>query len=371
MTVRVALLADTHDKRHRALWGALEAGMSGMEIQVVRTGPGLAGRAPDQATVLRRPALGRMPMRSLVRLAAFRPDLVISEDFGAAAVQAALYRAAVPRSRLLVCATEPPPRFGLRERLILRQADGVLADGEGTAQAMAQFSVPPARIFPFSTPYDVECFLACGRTRVGPSAHRLIFAGNLTPQSGAADLLIALAVWAEQNPERPVEIWWAGDGDLAGVLGAQPLPGTISQRFLGRLDPPGLAAAFGECGLLVVPSLTNARRAPVLEALAAGLPVLGSRLNRRARQLVRDGANGWLFDPLQPGDIVRALGRALSMSAEQLDQMRDRARASTRPAASRGFADRLRGIFASVMADPALAGAVLAGATIAETQSGP
>lgn len=290
-----------------------------------------------------------LPVGSLPGLVAYGPDLIIAQDHGAAALNAAVYRSVAPQSRMLVCAAEPTPRRGLVGRAILKQADGVLADGEAVAHAVAQLSFPESRIFPLSTPYELDDFLVCDRRRSAVEARRVIYAGDLSPQSGVADLLISVASWAEQHPGQPVEIWWAGDGDLAGVLGAQPLPDNVSQRFLGGLDPAGMARAFGQCGLLVVPSMGDEGRAPVAEGLAAGLPVLGSRRNRRVRQLVREEVNGWLFDPSQPADMFEALSRALATPADQIDKMRDRARTLVRSSASHGFALRIQRAIAAVM----------------------
>lgn len=375
MAIRAMILTDSLDARRSVLWGALAQCSAAIEVRTLRLGSSL-GELPradgacmtagkdDEAGVRSRSGgrprsdaavaavLAHLPFGPAMQLAAYRPDLVISEGFDTPALQAALYRSASRNSRFLLCATEPPQRFGLRERAILGMADGVLADGEAVAHAVEQLRFPASRIFPVSAPYDVEAFLGCRRTRSGPEAHRLVFAGELSPQSGAADLLIALAAWAEQHPGRPVEIWWVGEGDLSGVLEAQPLPDTMSQRFLGRLGAAETAGAFEQCGLLAVPSLADDRMSPIPEALAAGLPVLGSRRNRKVRQLVRDGVNGWLFDPLQPAEMLRALDLALGSPPETLDQMQERGRALLRPAASQGFADLIRKAVAAVLPEP-------------------
>ena len=348
MAVRVAMLTDPLDVRRTALWGALEECSDVIELRVLWPGSGRTPRASSRrgTTV---PTRRGLPFGSMSQLVAYRPDLIISEDFGTLAMHAALYRSVSRRSRLLLCATEPPRQLGLRERMILGRADGVLANDDAVAQAVAQLPFPVSRIFPLAMPYELDAFLQSGAVRSGTETHRVAYAGELSPQSGAADLLISVASWAEQHPDRTAEIWWIGEGDLAGVLGAQPLPDNVSQRFLGCLEPAGMAWAFGQCSVLIVPSLVDDRRAPVAEGLAAGLPVLGSRRNRRVRQLVRDDVNGWLFDPVQPGDMSQALGRALGTSAEQLDRMRDKARALIRPSASPNLAHRISRAIAAVL----------------------
>lgn len=298
--------------------------------------------------------LGRLPFGMMVQLIALRPDIIICEDFGTQTSHAALYRSIRRRSRLLVCATEPPRQNGLRERFIIRVADGVLADGEVVAQAIKRLSFPASRIFPIPTAYDLDAFSSCAATRSGPEAYRIIYSGDLSPQSGAADLLASLAAWAEQHPSQSYEVWWAGEGDLAGVLSAQPLPSNVSQSFLGSLDPPGMALVFGQSGLLVVPSFSDDMQVPVAQGLAAGLPVIGSKRNRLVRQLIQDDVNGWLFDPLTPGDLSKALSRALGSSVERLDGMRDRGQALVRPTTSLSVAQRIRRAIAAVIPEPVL-----------------
>lgn len=290
---------------------------------------------------------------SLVRLLSYGPDLVVCCGFGPAALQASIYRSFSPRSRLLLCATDAPQRFGPRERAILDWADAVLAEGHPVAHAVEQLAAPTGRVFTVAMPFEVEPFLGCEPARPAPAVHRLVHAGDLSPQSGAADLLTCVAACAEQQPGRPIEVWWAGEGDLAGVLAAQPLPRNVSQRFLGRLDAAGLAGAFAQCGLLVVPSCADGGQASIACGLAAGLPVLGSQRSRAVRQLVREGVNGWLFDPLRPVDMVQVFNRALDTPPGQLDGMRASARTLVRPLADQEFIDQLSRIIAATMPDPA------------------
>ena len=327
--MKVALLTN-HPEVCPALWTRIGACPAVADTRVIQAGLG-----------------------SVMRLMSYGPDLVISSEFGTAAVQASVYRSLSPRSRLLVHATDAPQRLGPRERAILDRVDAVLAEGETVAYAVGRLAGPAGRLFSVAMPFEVKSFLVCGQFRPAPQAHRLIHAGDLSPSSGAADLLTCVAACAEQQPDRRTEVWWAGEGDLAGVLAAQPLPRNASQRFLGRLNTAGMVDAFGQCGLLVIPSLADDGRALIAHGMAAGLPVLGSSRSRAVRQFVREGVTGWLFDPLHPGDMARALNRALDTPAGQLDGMRDNARTLVRPLAPQEFTDQLSRVIASIMPEPA------------------
>lgn len=355
MVFRAAFLTDPRDVLNASLWNAL--GACSCEVEMLVLGHGAADAPPSgsAARFFGQTRISRLtysrPVQILAQLSLFRPQLIVCENLGWQTLQAALFRAMSARARLLLCMTEAPSVLAPRSRWILRNTDGVLVDSAQVAATVEALQFPTARIFSSSQSHDLEAFLACRALRSDAEARRLIFAGDLTPGSGAADLLINVVSWAEENPEQPIEIWWAGDGDLVGVLDAQPLPTSVSQRFLGRLETSDLAAVFTQCGILVVPSLGNDRRAPVLEGLAAGLPVLGSQLSSRVLHSVRDDVNGWLFDPLQPNGMADALDRAMTVPLATLEQMRDRAQATVRPAATLGLAERFALPLTTIMPD--------------------
>ncbi len=75
-----------------------------------------------------------------------------------------------------------------------------------------------------------------------------------------------------------------------------------------------------ELDALVVPSVWY-ENAPLVisEAFAAGLPVVASRLGGMA-EAVRDGIDGLLFAPSDPGDLARVL-RALATEPGLLDRL--------------------------------------------------
>ena len=271
---------------------------------------------------------------SLHRPSLHRPALIVTEGFGLLTALACIYRWLSRRVTLVVFVTEPPDRLGLIASSILRVADGVLVDSEAAALAMSKPGSPARTVCRIAPDYHLDRFLQIAPTRSADQARRIIVMCDLTPGSGAADLLVAVTAWSEAHPGQAVELNWIGEGDMAGLLAAQPLPDNLSQLFLGLLDPGQVAASFARCGLLVMPSIVEDMHAPIAEALAAGLPVLGSRRSRDIRHLVADGVNGWLFDPLTTGDMLDGVTRALGTSGQLLDGMRTRARDAVSPAPS-------------------------------------
>ncbi|HEX6065598.1 MAG TPA: glycosyltransferase, partial [Longimicrobiales bacterium] len=88
----------------------------------------------------------------------------------------------------------------------------------------------------------------------------------------------------------------------------------------------------------------------VNEALAAGLPVLGSDYSQAVHDLVRSGENGWVFRPDSVADVAEALRAALTTSDEMLEQMRTAARASVMHLQPRDIAARLAGVVSELYA---------------------
>ena len=170
------------------------------------------------------------------------------------------------------------------------------------------------------------CFGRLPATRTAADAHRIVYAGPLSPSSGVADFLLCAATWAERNPERRVELCWIGDGDLRGVLMAQPLPVNLVQEFKGALTAAETAEQFGRSGLLAIPGLAHGWPPCLTEAMASGLAVLGSNRNPAIRSLVVPWRTGWLFDPFSALEMLDALDAALTTAPVQIDVMRVAAR---------------------------------------------
>ena len=77
---------------------------------------------------------------------------------------------------------------------------------------------------------------------------------------------------------------------------------------------------------MVFPTLADTWGLVVNEAMAMGLPVLGSIKSQAVMELIEDGVSGWWFDPMSPRDMDRAVDRALQASRETLSRMAERAR---------------------------------------------
>lgn len=82
--------------------------------------------------------------------------------------------------------------------------------------------------------------------------------------------------------------------------------------FLGQLSRQQMADSLWHCRVVIVPSRYHENFPyAVLEAFAAGKPVIGSRRGG-IPELVQEKKTGWLFEPTKPASLTAALTQALA-----------------------------------------------------------
>jgi glycosyltransferase involved in cell wall biosynthesis len=154
----------------------------------------------------------------------------------------------------------------------------------------------------------------------------LLYVGQFVERKGLLPFLEVLGRWGRANPGRRVEFSLIGSGPLEAAIRGFPLPPSIDLRVLGRLKPPDIAAAHATAGIFVLPTLADEWGLVVNEAMASGLPVLGSLYSQAVEELCENGKTGWTFRPDHPGETERALDAALRTPPAELDVMRSHAR---------------------------------------------
>lgn len=277
----------------------------------------------------------------LPRLFALAPDIVISAEFGARTLQACLYRCLAPlmgrRTRLLLWATVSEHsergrgwvRTCLR-RLMAKGVDGAMTNGESGARYLESIGFAPERIFRIHQSTDLDRFAHPDST-ARPAAEarrtlRLVTVGSLIQRKGLRPFLQHLILWCTAHPDRIIEWRLIGDGPERIALETLVLPANLKLGFLGDVDYEDVPALMADADLLAFPTLADEWGLVVNEAMAAGLPVLASCRAQAAEEMVTEGENGWLFDPLDPASTDRTLSRALDTPAELRVAMGEAAR---------------------------------------------
>lgn len=140
-------------------------------------------------------------------------------------------------------------------------------------------------------------------------APALLYAGRLAAEKGLFHLLEALALLRGAGVPAVLRIVGAGeleDGlrrriEALGLGGAVTMHGFVPHG-------PELYRHFRESDIFVLPSLAEQQGKVLLEAMIQSLPVVATSVGG-IPSIVRDGSNGLLVPPADPGAIARAVRR--------------------------------------------------------------
>lgn len=164
---------------------------------------------------------------------------------------------------------------------------------------------------------------------------RILFVGRISPEKGVHILIEAFRLVAEKFPTASLE--------LVGGFGAMPanflvflsqdptvkelkpfysgdymayiksrIPNDLAGRvtFHGNIAHRQLVEHYRRASLFVNSSLSDAFPIPVVEAMAAGLPIVASAVGGIPEAVVNE-STGILVKPNDPEELARALGRLL------------------------------------------------------------
>jgi glycosyltransferase involved in cell wall biosynthesis len=120
--------------------------------------------------------------------------------------------------------------------------------------------------------------------------------------------------------------------------------------FVGYLGGEDLASAYASADAFLFPSSTETLGLVLLEAMAAGCPVVGA--NRGGiPDIVSDGINGCLYDPDSPSSLTEATQRLLA-SRERRDALRQAARSEAERWGWAGATAQLRSFYRRLLVPP-------------------
>lgn len=166
------------------------------------------------------------------------------------------------------------------------------------------------------------------------NAGEILFLGLIGPRKGTFDLIEAFADVAPKHPGAQLIIGGNGQVDEAGAFIRER--GVEGRAVLaGWVDGPKKAELLKTGSIYVLPSYNEGLPMSVLEAMAAGLAVVTTRVGG-IPELVTDGVDGIL---IEPGDRA-ALSRALAGLLEN-DELRRRMAAAGRARVEARYSDRV------------------------------
>lgn len=193
----------------------------------------------------------------------------------------------------------------------LARADAVLAMSAIDADGLKAALPDPARLYRLPPFIDPAPFAAARKRRkvarrrlLGCEAGPWLIAVGMMRQGDKRRSYEILADALRGLGDRPWRIALVGDGpakdDIVGLFDR------ARTRWFGILDPTTLADLYAAADLKVWPAVNEAYGMALLEAQAAGLPVVAGAYGG-VPEVVRDGLTGLLTEPGDPAAFAEAV----------------------------------------------------------------
>ncbi len=268
-------------------------------------------------------------------IAMHRPDVVHAHDPHAVAMASmALSFGVGPATPTLVVSRRVD--FHLQRhsfsRWKYRQAAGFIAASRAIADVLADDGIPRRRIVVVHDGIDVDKVMNGPAADLGQEfwfpkgAPVLVNVGALVPHKGQKFLIDAVAAVRRSVPDAQLVIF--GEGELRPALEAQIRDRDLQKHVVLAGFREDVLALTKSADLFVMSSLTEGLGSTVLDAMAMGLAVAGTRAGG-IPEAVDDGVTGLLVPPGQAEALAEALVRLLG-DPELRRRMGDAGRARVR-----------------------------------------
>lgn len=163
---------------------------------------------------------------------------------------------------------------------------------------------------------DVNKFATIASQRIRPWPHNFIYIGRYVPEKNIHRMEMAFLKAIGQKPDSDWNLICIGRGALWEKRTVHP-----RIQHLGFKSPYEIQDFVKNAGCFVLPSLYEPWGVVVQEGASMGLPLLcSSRVNARLRYL-KEGVNGFVFNPTDIDDIARVFLSIMNLTDEELDEM--------------------------------------------------
>ncbi|WJL94348.1 glycosyltransferase [Microbacterium sp. ET2] len=211
-------------------------------------------------------------------------------------------------------------------RVVLKLA---WADARRTFQMTRAVTTPTRRAADFlESTIEIQNVIpiSCGidRSNYAPDLtprdrNRVLFVGRLTSEKHIDVLLNAVATL---DPALDVSVDIVGGGDQRKNLENLTAQLGLTDRvtFHGHASEEDLRAIYSRASVFAIASIAELQSIATMEAMASGLPIVAANAVALPH-LVRDGENGYLFEPGNVAEMADKLTAVLTATPEERQRM--------------------------------------------------
>lgn len=238
----------------------------------------------------------------------------------------------------------------LRRWVITKKTDRFIAVSTEMLEALRAAGIAPQKLALISNGIELTapCNTECGAFRKELSGDSkgpvVLFVGRLVKEKGLDRLL---RVWASLPGHETMLLLIVGDGPVREDLEAQTrnLRLLSSVRFVGH--QADVSKFYSIADLFVLPSRTEGMSNSLLEAMAAGLPVVASNVGGN-KDVIKDQQSGFLVD-WEDTTLCAGMLLTLLSDTELRLRMGNAARKQVSVYAMGGVADRYHDLYRAVL----------------------
>ncbi len=187
------------------------------------------------------------------------------------------------------------------------------------------------------------------RLKIPPDRPVALLVGRIVAHKGVEHFVEA----ARNLPG--VQFLVAGEGTSLEAMErlAESLDVADRVRFLGRVSQDNLPGVYAACDIFVLPSVSRLEAFGIvaLEAMATGKPVVVADIPG-VREVIEDGREGLLADPVNPQDLAEKIRRLLENPALRQEMGRRGREKVLANFTTEKVADQILDVYASVLAKP-------------------
>jgi glycosyltransferase involved in cell wall biosynthesis len=220
------------------------------------------------------------------------------------------------------------------------RADVVIGASQFTLQTLLEEGVPASklRFLPLGFEVDHIPFELNKKRKEGPI--RLLYAGRITQRKGIKYLLEAMKQFRPEEVELHIIGYVHGSGKALKNYSNFILHPPLQQYELFK--------KYQEFDAFVLPSVFEGFGLVIVEAMAAGLPVITTP-HSIGPELITHGENGYIVPIRQTDAIVRSVSEYIQKNDQQMSEMRRKAHESALQYSWNSYQNRLMKFLSSIV----------------------
>lgn len=270
----------------------------------------------------------RYPKKLMKTIKRIKPDIIICEGFFKWSPYAMLQARRMRIPLFVVYERTPhterncPAWRKLYRKLVGKFASGYIANGKLTKEYLMSYGIREEIIFTGGMSADSDDLARKVQEykRIYPITHEresinYLFVGRMIELKGVEFLIKGWKKHISNYPNDTLTL--VGDGLLLSLF--KDNYGNLSSiHFIGGVDYDNISPFYATADVFIIPTLEDNWSLVVPEAMACGLPIACSIYNGCYPELVIEGRNGKLFDPLKEETIIETLSYFHTANLEEM-----------------------------------------------------